>query len=128
MFEIQSIPRVSSTGLGHTPKVHRRGTVYIAPVEPVPADGSMIDPASAKFWASWQDEDADGPLDDVDLDGAGAAIAWGRERSSVVLIRLGNRGDTYFSAGEEHVEDDEDDPMPQWPPEGPPPGGWWDPN
>ena len=116
-----------SRGLVHTPLVQRRGTVYIAPVEPVPADGSMIDPETARFWASWQDEDADGPLDDADLVGAEAAITWGRERSPVVLIRLGNRGDTYLSAGEEHVIDDEDDPIPLWPPKRPPHGGWWDP-
>lgn len=106
--------------------MQQRGEVYIAPVGPVPADGSVIDPERARFWASWQDDEADEPLDDVDLDGAEAAIAWGRERSRVVLIRLGNRGDTYFSAGEEHVAND-DGPLPLWPPEGPPPDGWWDP-
>jgi hypothetical protein len=105
--------------------VRRRGKVYIAPVEHVPADGSMVDPETALFWCSWQDDDE--ALEDVDLDGAEAAIAWGRERSSVVLIRLGNRGDTYFSSGEEHPDQGEYDPLPIWPPSAPPAEGWWDP-
>jgi len=37
----------------------------MAPVDPVPADGSMIDPERVRFWASWQDEDAEGPVEDV---------------------------------------------------------------
>ena len=87
----------------------------------------MIDPERARLWVSWQDEDAEGAVENVDLDGADAAIAWGRERSRVVLIRLGNRGDTYFSAGEEHVVDDEGEPLPPSPPKRSPTGGWWDP-
>jgi len=41
------------------------------------------------------------------------AIAWGRERCAVVLIRVGD-GD-YYSAGELNPDPDE---LPQWPPEG----------
>jgi hypothetical protein len=54
---------------------------------------------------------------------------WGRARSEVVWIRLGNRTGTYFSAGVEHPGDDrpENEPVPHWPPDGPPPGGWWRP-
>jgi hypothetical protein len=107
--------------------MQRRGEVLIGPVEPVPADGSMIDPARGRFWAVWEDETAEGLVEEVEVDGADAAIAWGRERSCVVLIRLGNRGDTYFSAGDDHVADDEDEPFPVWPPDRPPTGGWWDP-
>ena len=106
----------------------KRGEVFISPVEQVPADGSMIDPENARFWASWQDEDADGLVEDAELDGAEAAIAWGRARSKFVFIRLGNRGDTYFSASEEDVASDDGEPIPSWPPTGPPPGGWWDPS
>src|SRR5262245_17817886 len=101
-----------------------RSVVFIAPVARVPADGSMIEPATGRFWASWQDEDERAALEDVELAGADAAIAWGRERSDTVLIRLGNRGDTYFSAGSRQAEDDEG-PLPSWPPLAPPPGGWW---
>jgi hypothetical protein len=86
----------------------------------------MVDPATARFWVSWQEDER--AIEDADVEGADAAIAWGRERSDVVLIRLGHRGDTYFSAGAIHPEDDdEEDPMPHWPPDGPPPGGWWTP-
>jgi len=67
----------------------------------------MIDPSTARFSASWQDEDGPATLEDIELDGAEAAIAWGRERSETVLIRLGNRGDTYFSAGVAPAEDDD---------------------
>jgi hypothetical protein len=107
-----------------------RGEVFISPVAPVPADGSMLDPATARFQASWQAEEE--PmylcLEDVELDGAEAAIEWGRARSDKVWIRLGHRGDTYFSAGTTQQPDDVDDePMPVWPPTGPPPGGWWEP-
>ena len=98
-----------------------RGEVFISPVASVPADGSMIDPATGRFWASWQDE-AEGTIEDIEVDGAEAAIEWGRERSETVYIRLGHRGDTYFSAGVVDAEDD-DGPMPVWPPPGPPPGG-----
>lgn len=101
-----------------------RGEVFICPVAPVPSDGSMINPETGHFWASWQDEEVDGVLEDVELDGAEAAIEWGRERSETVYIRLGHRGDTYFSAGAVLAADD-DGPMPAWPPTGAPPGGWW---
>jgi hypothetical protein len=103
-----------------------RGEVFISPVAPVPADGSMINPTTARFRASWQDEAEPQALERVELDGAEAAIEWGRDRSHIVWIRLGNRGDTYFSAGATHPEDDEG-PVPVWPPAGPPPGGWWEP-
>lgn len=102
-----------------------RGTVFIAPVEPVP-DGAMIDPAKGQFWCSWQDDGLASALEDVDIDGAEAAVEWGRKRSETVLIRLGHRGDTYFSAGAVHAEDD-DGPLPLWPPHTPPSGGWWEP-
>jgi len=86
----------------------------------------MVDPATATFWASWQtDEEA---IEDVDIVGAENAIAWGRDRADVVVIRLGHRGDTYFQAGAVHEQDDSDDPPPPpWPPAAPPPGGWWTP-
>jgi hypothetical protein len=85
----------------------------------------MINPATARFRASWQDEAEPRALERVELDGAEAAIEWGRTRSQIVWIRLGHRGDAYFSAGTTHPEGDE--PTPVWPPAGPPPGGWWEP-
>jgi hypothetical protein len=104
-----------------------RGEVFIAPVAPVPSDGSLIDPATGLFWASWQDEGESAALEDVELVGADVAIAWGRERSESVWIRLGNRGDTYFFAGSGMQPESDDEPIPDWPPAGPPPGGWWEP-
>jgi hypothetical protein len=102
--------------------------VYIAPSASFPADGRMVDPATARFWVSWQDEEATMAIEDDDILGADAAIAWGRERADVVLIRLGHREDTYFSAGATYPESEDDEPMPIWPPAGPPPEGWFTPN
>jgi hypothetical protein len=85
----------------------------------------MIDPVTGMFWASWQDESA--ALEDIELVGAEAAIAWGRERSQIVYIRLGHRGDTYFFAGSGVQPKSDDEPLPVWPPAEPPPGGWWEP-
>ena len=104
----------------------RRGVVNVSQLDPVPADGSMVDPAVSAFRVSWEDESAPEPLEEAIVQGAEAAIDWGRERSPVVGIRLGNRGDTYFSAGDEHPTDgDPDEFRPHWPPDGPPPEGWW---
>jgi hypothetical protein len=103
----------------------KRGEVYISTLD-FPPDGSMVDPALARFEASWQDEShPDGVLEIAEFEGAEAAVAWARERSDVVWIRLGNTGDTYFSAGEEHPEEPGSPPFPRWPPSVPPPGGWW---
>ena len=108
--------------------IERRGTVYIAPTAGFEPDGRMADPETTLFWVSWQDNR---PLEDDDIRGAEAAIEWGRERSDYVLIRLGHRGDTYFSAGTKHPPENPDDPydepLPIWPPSGPPPEGWFTP-
>jgi hypothetical protein len=42
------------------------------------------------------------------------AIVWARERASIVLVRIGN---THYSAGATRAEDDENEPLPVWPPE-----------
>jgi hypothetical protein len=65
-------------------------------------------------------------LEEIEVDDVGAAIAWGRVRSETVLVRLGGRGDTFFSAGAARAESD-DGPLPEWPPKAPPPAGWWEP-
>jgi hypothetical protein len=91
----------------------------------VPA-GRMVDPHDSLFWVSWQDwDDATRRgqlLESTDVRGADAAIAWGRERATVVLIRLGHSGDTYFSAGENPAPS-----VPSWPPETPSSEGWFTP-
>jgi hypothetical protein len=104
--------------------LERRGSVFIAPADFFPADGRMVDPAFARFRVSWQNDDGgEGALEDNEVVGAEAAIAWGRKRSAEIWIRLGHRGDTYFWAGEgqQPVEEGED-PYPDWPPSEPPPG------
>jgi hypothetical protein len=102
--------------------------VFIAPQDYVPSDGSMANPARSRFWVSWQDEtDSKGVLETAVLVGAEAAIDWGRVRSEVVWIRLGNRGGTYFSAGVQHPADAAHEKVPHWPPDGPPVQGWWEP-
>jgi hypothetical protein len=100
--------------------VIRRGEVWIAPQGWVPP-GRLIDPDTAEFGASWQDEDL---LEDEVFRGAAAAVGWGRKRSDVVMIRLGHHEGSYFSAGERHPADAEG--VPRWPPT-PPAEGWWTP-
>jgi len=45
------------------------------------------------------------------------AIAWGRSRAPIVLVRIAN---THYSAGDVHAADDEGEPLLLWPPETPP--------
>ena len=99
-----------------------RGEVHIAPVAQVPA-GSMIDPETGLFWASWQEPER--ALEDIELVGADAAILWGRARAETVIIRLGHRHHDFFSAGDSLAEG-EDGPLPTWPPSTPQ-AGWWTP-
>jgi hypothetical protein len=89
----------------------------------------MVDPGSARFWVSWQDDAREGLIEDDEIVGAADAITWGRERSTDVLIRLGHRGDTHFWAGEgeQPLEDDDDERLPVWPPSALPDGGWFTP-
>jgi hypothetical protein len=94
--------------------------VVIDPVDFVP-NGSLVDPARGRFVASLQGPDR--VIDEIEVEGAEAAILWGRARAQVVTIRLGSRGDCIFSAGDV-VARDEDEPLRQWPPD-PPAEGWW---
>jgi hypothetical protein len=80
----------------------------------------MVDPATAVFWVSWQD---DALLENADVVGADAAIAWGRERADRILIRLGHSDGTCFSAGSDETQD-----LPKWPPSSTPPEGWFTPD
>ena len=88
----------------------------------------MVDPGTGLFFASWQGDGIveDSVLEEIELVGAEPAVLWGRARAERVIIRLGHRHDTFFSAGDAPVEDD-DGLMPAWPPAGPPDGGWWQP-
>jgi hypothetical protein len=88
----------------------------------------MIDPETGLFMASWQGDGVveEGVLEEIELVGAEPAVLWGRARAETVIIRLGHRHDTFFSAGDSPVEGD-DGPMPVWPPASPPAGGWWQP-
>ena len=99
-----------------------RGEVHIAPVASVPA-GSLVDPETGLFWASWQDPDR--ALEDIELVGADAAILWGRARAETVIIRLGHRHDDFFSAGDSSAAG-ENGSLPTWPPSTPQ-AGWWTP-
>src|SRR5207237_10406425 len=100
----------------------RRGTVYAAPLASYLPSGRMVDPDASTFQVSWQDCDDDTQtgelLEDGEVAGAEAAIAWGRERSDQVLIRLGHTEATHFSAGHVHLSDltgSQGRPYPLWP-------------
>jgi hypothetical protein len=99
--------------------------VHIAPSAWEIPNGRMVDPESSRFWVSLQEHDDEkeegGVLEDAEIVGAEAAIAWGRKRAELVFIRLGHGVGTYFSAGSIAGED----PIPRWPPSGPPPEGWF---
>lgn len=109
-------------GTSQTAGVQRRGRVFIAPVD-IPPGHDANDavaligiPCSSAFWASWEVEDTAGEC--AYFRTTQEAIAWGRKRSRVVLIRLGSRRDeTYFSAGETRAYDNDGKPMPVWPAE-----------
>jgi hypothetical protein len=103
----------------------RRGTVFISPVAFFVAAGRMVDPATAAFWVSWQAETL---IEDDTVAGAEDAIAWGRERSERVLIRLGHDEESHFSAGAVDLSESlvgSGRAYPRWPPTGTPPQGWW---
>jgi hypothetical protein len=103
--------------------VERRGTIYIAPVASYVPSGWMVDPEASTFSVSWEDWDKDTQTGELlehggEVAGAEAAIAWGRERSDEVLIRLGHTEATYFSAGHVHLTDRVDGTgraLPVWP-------------
>jgi hypothetical protein len=113
--------------------LERRGTIYIAPVASYVPSGRMVDPDTSSFSVSWQDWDDDTQTGELlehggEVAGAEAAIAWGRERSDRVLIRLGHTEATYFSAGHVHCTDQTDGGgrvLPVWPPDSAPAEGWW---
>ena len=99
--------------------MQRRGRVFIGPVDVPPglsADDAATPigvPRGSAFWASWEVEDAAG--DTAYFRTAKEAVAWGRKRSRVVLIRLGSRRDeTYFSAGDAPVFHNDGTLMPVW--------------
>jgi hypothetical protein len=101
--------------------VRRRGRVFVAPVAVPPAlsaadaEALLGFPAGSAFWATWEVEDAGGET--AYFGTIEESIAWGRERSRVVLIRLGSSAnETYFSAGDAPVFHDDGTPIPAWPP------------
>ena len=104
--------------------VERRGVVHISPHVAVPS-GLSLAPEESLFGASWQDDERE--LDRLDYVCANTAVAWGRDRARIVLIRLGHRVDDYFTAGDLRPEDDspKEPHLPDWPPARAPDAGWW---
>jgi hypothetical protein len=67
------------------------------------------------------------------FDAVDEAIAWGRERAEVILVRLGSDLEAIYSAGRRHATENTDGSgwqFPPWPPaswpaySGPPEPGW----
>jgi hypothetical protein len=92
----------------------------------------MVDPETTLFnvsWENWDEIREEGELISAAMiRGADAAIAWGRERADVILIRLGHTRGTYYSAGSvEPKPAERDATIPTWPPAGPPSVGWFRP-
>jgi len=96
----------------------------------------MVDPEASTFsvsWQDWDDETQRGELleDGGEMDDAEAAIAWGRERSDRVLIRLAHTHESQFSVGRAALTENMDGSgraFPAWPPDSAPPEGWWTPS
>ncbi len=86
----------------------RRGAVWIA------EDFDADDPPLLTGRFSGYLERDDRPKEAFDDLGADDAIAWGRARAAVVLIRSGDGG-RYYSAGEHNPDPQE---LPVWPPKG----------
>jgi hypothetical protein len=92
----------------------RAGVVYIAEIVP-----DNPDPHGARFRGHWERQDSPRMIEKgPEWPSADLAIAWGRERCDVVLIRIGEPG-IYYSAGD---IDPLGTPLPRWPamPEGSP--------
>jgi hypothetical protein len=112
----------------------RRGTVFIAPVASYLPSGRMVDPDSSVFNVSWQDNEpgrSELLADAGEIEGAEAAIAWGRERCERVLIRLAHTDEGHFSAGRVRLTANADgsgEAFPVWPPAVTPAEGWWTPS
>lgn len=78
-----------------------------------------------------------GGIDEAsEFDTVGEAIAWGRERTEIVLVRLGSDMEAIYSAGPRHAAENTDGSgwkFPPWPPaswpsySGPPEPGWPEP-
>jgi hypothetical protein len=95
----------------------------------------MVDPETSIFgvhWEAWDDERQTGEMfaDGGEIEGAEAAIAWGRERCDRVLIRLAHSDEGHFSAGRVQITERTDGgrAFPTWPPASPPSDGWWTPS
>jgi hypothetical protein len=78
--------------------------------------------------AHWEVEDETNPLHpevDAGFEHVDEAIAWGRERALIVLVRLGPTEDQVYSAGERQATHELPEfggtdltPYPAWPPDG----------
>ena len=95
----------------------------------------MVDPEASIFevhWEAWDDETLTGEMlaSGGEMEGAEAAIAWGRERCDRVLIRLAHSDESHFSAGRIQLTESAGSgrAFPTWPPDSPPPDGWWTPS
>jgi hypothetical protein len=88
--------------------MQRRGTIFVAPF------------AEGGFSAYWDAEDGQSRPEFLEQGPVRCeveeAIAWGRERSDRVVVRLGQTDDTVYSAGSERLTDHTDNLVPLWPP------------
>jgi hypothetical protein len=90
----------------------RSGTVFIG--ENFDLDEPYL--LTGRFTAHWEGEDVSEHMDGPEGVPVEEAIAWGRERADVVLIRLGD-SDVHYSAGrlQPPPEPDDEEDLPVWP-------------
>jgi hypothetical protein len=88
------------------PLPHRQGVVYLA-------HRSVWTGPHGEPWSGyWERSDPPGVLGEGSWDSADAAVAWGRDRCDVVIVRLGTPP-RLFSAGSRQPDGEE---LPAWPP------------
>jgi hypothetical protein len=107
---------------------NRPGVVYIDPEEPQGNSGLYGGPGVT---ATWEVEQGGPKYVEAVFRTFEDAIAWGRERSPLVLVRLGPTEDTYYSAGENVVTRELPEhggagvtPYAEWPPPAWTPRNW----
>lgn len=86
------------------------GTVFIA--EDFDDEDRWMWPA--RFSVHWEQQDGSGFVDGPEGVSLEEALAWGRQRSDVVLLRLGD-SDTYYSAGARRLGAPGDEDIAPWP-------------
>lgn len=106
-FVIEGDPEDALRGLLGGVMGERHGRVWIAEVENGPGESCIF----TAYWEADEPEEAELLGESPDFPDANKALAWGRARAEIVMIRL--RDSDYYSAGDRAPAHKPD--MPRWP-------------